>query len=343
VKNQAPDKLRETGGYKNILIIKISALGDVVRSFPAIGYVRRRFPDAHIVMMTGEPYVELFVHCPHIDELIPYRKRRNLEDIGGFIRFALDIRRRRFDLVLNLQNTGRFAKIARFSGASATSAIVPHDPRLDGVGGVLSILKTVGLDPGEPRYEFWLSDDDRSFADSFFRSNDTAAATRFLGINPGVAWKSKQWPLGQYAALAGAAFEEYGTAAVIFGDKSEAGRANEVAAAIKNHTALVAAGKTTIRQAAAVIERCAAFVSNDSGLMHVASMLAVPTVGIFGPTNPDICRPSGRGHAWHYLGLPCAPCYKHECPLGTLDCMRNITPKAVLESLVPMLRPGIQL
>jgi len=326
------------GNIKKILIMKASALGDIVRTFPSVVFLREKFPQAHIAYMVGEPYVELLEPCPHIDEIIPYKKRRNTEDIGGFIRFTRDIRRRRFDLALNLQNTNRFDFIARISGAKLRSRIIELDHPMDGVEGVFEILRTVGLEPGEAKYEFWLSDEDRAFAENFLRENGLSGHRPLLGLNPGVAWPSKLWPLEHFASLADRAQTELGARCVVFGNAAEAVRADKIASLMKTAAPVSAAGKTTIRQAAAIISRCNAFVSNDTGLMHIAAMQRVPTAAVFGPTSPDMHRPSGPGHKWHYLALPCAPCYKFDCPNGMLDCMNKISPDDVFESISALLR-----
>lgn len=317
---------------KSILIIKASALGDIVRAFPAIAYVREEFPDARISLMVGEEYVELVAPCPHVQEIIPYKKRRNTEDVAGFIRFAYGLRKRGFGLALNLQNTKRFDFLAKASGARRRSRIVEDDNPPDGVQGVFNILRTAGLEPGEPKYEFWLTGDDIKFADNFMRENNLENS-RVLGLNPGVAWESKRWPLEHFAALADMAQGELGAKIIFFGNKAEADRAEKISSMMKTARPASAAGKTTIRQAAAIINRCSAFVSNDSGLMHISAMCGVPTVGVFGPTSPVQSGPCGPGHKTRYLALPCAPCYKHSCPIHTHDCLNEIRPSDVFEDV----------
>ena len=204
--------------FEKILIMKVSALGDVVRTFPSVVYLRETFPDAHIAYMVGEPFAELLEPCPHIDEIIRYKKRRNLEDLGGFIRFALDIRKKGFDLALNLQNTGRFDKIAKISGAKVRSRIIDPDHPMDGVEGVFEILRTAGLQPGPAKYEFWLTAEDRAFAEGFLHGFNIDGHKPLIGLNPGVAWQSRRWPLEHFAALADRAQTELGARCVVFGN-----------------------------------------------------------------------------------------------------------------------------
>jgi len=324
---------------KKILIIKTSALGDIVRTFPAIVFVRKRFPNAHIAFMVAEPYVELLEPCPHIDEIIPYKKRRNLEDVTGFLRFAMALRRRRFDMALNLQNTKRFDWLCRVSGAEHRTEMIELDRPMDGVEGVFEVLRTAGLDPQRRIYEFWFSPEDHLFAQHFMMDAELLEHHTIIGINPAGGWATKQWPLSSYIALIDRLSALPDTRFIIFGSGDEHERALEIAAACKPPV-VIASGKTTIRQAARLIRECSVFVSNDSGLMHVAAIQDVPTVAIFGPTNPAYHGPCREGNMVLYKGVDCSPCYKADC---TLDfehnfCINSISADEVFKAVRRVMR-----
>ena len=325
---------------KRILIIKTSALGDIVRTFPSIVYVRKSFPAARISMLVGEPYMEIIEPCPHVDEIIPYKKRRNTEDLAGFIKFGLQMRARKFDLVLNLQNTRRFDYLARLCKPRVRSSMVHFDHPVDGVEGVFEILRTVGLEPQRRYYEFWFAPDDNLFAAHFQMENELLSHHRVVGINPGGMWETKQYPIKSYAALIdkiAAAVKD--ARFIVFGGPDEVERGMELAS-LASHPVIVASGKTTIRQAARLIKDCSVFVSNDSGLMHIAAMLETPTVGIFGPTNPREHGPVGEGHAVVYRGVECSPCYSPECTLDfeQLFCLNSIPLDEVFRSVKKIMR-----
>jgi ADP-heptose:LPS heptosyltransferase len=325
---------------KKILIIKTSALGDIVRTFPAIVFVRKKFPNAHIAFMVAEPFVELLEPCPHIDEIIPYKKRRNLEDVTGFLRFAMSLRRRGFDMALNLQNTRRFDWLARVTGAPFRSEMIELDRPMDGVEGVFEILRTAGLDPQRRIYEFWFSPDDHLFAQHFLMDAEVLGHHTLIGINPAGGWDTKQWPLDNYARLVdklAAALPE--ARFIVFGSPEEAPRALEIASLCRPPV-IIAAGKTTIRQAARLIRECSAFVSNDSGLMHVAAIQDIPTVAIFGPTNPAYHGPCREGNIALYKGVDCSPCYKPECTLDMEHnfCINSITVDEAFKAVRQVMR-----
>lgn len=325
--------------YKNILIIKTSALGDIVRTFPAVIYLRKTFPEAHISYLVAEQFAELIEPCPHINEIIRYKKRKNMEDLGGFIRFGLSLRERGFDLALNLQNTGRFDLLARLSGAKKRSPIVRLERPMDGIEGVFEILRAAGLSPTRKYRDFWFSPDDNLFAQHFLMDNELLGHHRVIGLNPGAGWPTKQWPVEHWAALADRLASVENTRFVVFGSGAELDRALEISSRSSQHIA-IATGKTTIRQAARIIKECSAFISNDSGLMHIADMLDVPTIGLFGPTNPAYHGPTREGNVSVYKGVECAPCYKSECPLDLEKefCIRSISVDEVLKSVKKIMR-----
>lgn len=297
---------------------------------PGVAAVRKRYPRARISWMIASQYVDLIRNCPHIDEIIPYEKRRNFQDIGGFVRVIADIRRRGFDLVINLQNTNRFDLIGRLSGAAKRTPVVEFDTPVSGLKGVFTILGHADVSPDPPPFEMWCEPDDRRFAADFLRSHGIADDARIVGINPGTNWETRQWMVESYAALADMIAENTGAAILIFGDKSERPRAEKIASIMKR-PASVAAGETTYYQAGCLIERCDAFVSNDTSLMHFAGLLGKPCACIFGSTTPALATPPGAGHVCFHTPLDCFPCYKAVCRLSDdpLLCLRSISAETV--------------
>ncbi len=299
---------------KKILIIKISATGDIVLAFPAIISVAKMFPDASVSFMTAEQYVELIEPCPHISEIMPYKKRRNLERFPEFLKFAMGIRARGFDMVLNLQNTKRFDILAKLSGASLTTKIINLDRPIDGVESVFKVLSTAGIEPKRRHYEFWHTDEDRARADGFLSLNGLSPADKIAGLNPGSSWKSKQWPVEKYAELSKRLVEKDGMKVVVFGSAEERSRAERVKA-LAGDGVFINSGESSIREAARIISRCSVFISNDSALMQIAAIQDVPTVGIFGSTNPAYRRPCREGNIAIFHAVDCSPCSSPECNL----------------------------
>lgn len=310
----AGNRIIDKDRINRILFIKTGALGDIVRALPSLSYVARTFPGASISFLIGSEYVNVIEPCPYIKEIIPYKKQNNMQDFVGFVKLMPEIRARKFDLVLNLQNKKRFDVVAKLSGARYSTEVIEVDRPVDGVDGVFQILKTVGLTPRRRRYEFWFTGEDHQFAERFYARNELPQDSPIAGLCPAGGWKTKQWPLENYAALADLITDTYDTKVVVFGSKAERERAERIAELAANEV-IITSGETTVRQAARLIKNCRVFVSNDSGLMHLSAHMGAPTVGIFGGTNPAIHGPVREGNSTVYRGADCSPCNSPECVL----------------------------
>lgn len=297
-----------------ILIIKVGSVGDVVRALPALSSVARIFPKAKIDFMISDRHVNLIEPCPFINEIINYNVEKSSSNHFDFLKFGMMIRKRKYDMVLNLQNTRRFDLLATISGAREKTDLTRHDRPIKGVEAGFKILETVGIKPKRRYSEFWYTEEDHAFAAKFLADCGIKPRTRIAGLCPGGAWVSKQWPLQYYTELANRLYETTGASIIVFGGPGEEARAEEIK---KNALApvYIATGKTTLRQAARIISECSIFVSNDTGLMHIAAHVNVPTVGIFGSTNPNFHGPCGEGNLSVFRGVECSPCYLPECKL----------------------------
>jgi len=313
---------------KRILVIRLDSLSNVVRTFPALATVAKHFPDAEITYLTQEKYLELMEPCPYISNIILY----NNPDTIGFMRLAKSLRKKKFDLVLNLQNTKKFDMLARATGARYRSNIVTPGRPLREIETVYRILETVGISPGKMRFEFWFSVEDREFARVFFHNNGLEESPGPVGLCPGAEWRSKQWQLRKFAEL-GDRLAGPGGKIIIFGTEEEIERAEQIRHMSKSRV-LISTGKTSIREAGCLISKCRVFVSNETGLMHISALLGVPTVGIFGSTNPAYHGPSGFGNMSVYRGVDCSPCNKPDCKLDEdrYYCLNNIDVQEVYDA-----------
>jgi heptosyltransferase-2 len=154
-----------------------------------------------------------------------------------------------------------------------------------------------------------------------------------IAIAPAAAYgPAKEWPLVRYAALIDLLTERVGAECVLVGAPAERDLCAKVAATTQSDT-LIAAGETDIGDLIALLSLCDGFAGNDSGAMHLASALAIPTVGIFGSTNPDRTGPGGPNADVVYHRLECSPCLQRTCKFGHYNCLREIDPPEVARKL----------
>jgi heptosyltransferase-2 len=343
--------VKGTKRAEKILIRGVNWIGDAVITLPAIRAVRKAFPDARISLLVKPWVSSLFKENPYIDEIILYDT--------GRLKLIKDLRERRFDVAILLQNAFDaalitwLARIPRrigyrrdFRGPLLTDAISVGRARekRHQVYYYLDLLEHIGIKAEDAQPYLHLLYEEREKARETLKGafGDDYKAP-IIGINPGATYgPAKRWPAERFAELISRIINELNGRIIIFGSPSEVELANEIvtsASRITHHAShiLNMAGETDLRELAAFISECDAFVTNDSGPMHMASALFVPTVAIFGSTDPATTSPFGEGHMVVTKNLPCSPCLERECPEGHLRCMDEITVNDVFNALKGLL------
>jgi heptosyltransferase I len=326
---------------KNILLIKPSSLGDVVHALPVLNLLRRRFAGAKITWLLSRACAGLLEGHPQLDEIMLFdRKRlgqawRSWRALGELREFARDLRGRRFDLVVDLQGLLRSGWMAWRSGAAARAGFanaregawlfynlrVPIETiEQHAVDRYLHVAEALGCgrEPVESRFHV-TAEDRAAVADMVER------AERYAVVLPGANWSTKRWPAERFAELIALMRGRYGLKAVV------AGAADAVELAPKLGADINLAGRTSLRQLVALLERASLVVANDSGPMHIAAALGRPLVAIFGPTNPVRTGPYGRMDCVVRANVDCAPCYSRKC--SHVNCMQRLEAAEVMKTV----------
>lgn len=350
---------RAAGAPRRVLIIKPSSLGDIVHALPVLHALRQEWPQARISWLIAAPFAPLLEGHPQLDELIIFDRRRygrmlrSPAAIRDFCRFVLDLRARKFDLVIDLQGLFRSGFLAWASGAARrigfaaarelawmfyTHRVRCADERghavtrnLD-VANVAFQLSAAGQELEKtqaPRVPLPLRPADAASA----KRKLDAAASRKLGaysvVLPGARWSSKLWSAAQWCELIDMLHGRGEPPVVLLGAPDDAPLAAAIAAGCRAApTNLV--GRTTLPELVALLAGAAHVYCLDSGPMHIAAALGTPLTAIFGPTDPRRTGPWSDHARVVALPLPCAPCLRRRCPLGHHDCMRTLPPERVL-------------
>ena len=317
-----------------ILIVKPSAIGDVVHALPVLNLLRRRYPEAHIAWLVTPACAGLLDGHPQLDEVIRFDRKRfgrawhNPATAAALAGFHRDLRRHQFDLVIDLQGLFRSGWLSWSTGADVrvgTStdrefgwAFATHVAPVGGrdrhaVDRYLAVAEFLGLGSSPVEFVFPTDDADRAAVAPLL------PAEPFAVFLPATHWPTKRWPVGRFAELVTPLRERFGLAAVVAGGPD----AEPVPGAVS------IAGKTTLRQLVAVLERASLVVANDTGPMHVAAALGRPLVTVFGPTDPGRTGPYGRADSVVRLDIPCSPCFSRSCVHQT--CLRELGVGAVLD------------
>ncbi|MGO8674154.1 MAG: lipopolysaccharide heptosyltransferase II [Capsulimonadaceae bacterium] len=310
---EATDETAETqersGRFQRILIAtKFRFIGDTLLAIPIFRAARRQWPDAHIVLLTGRNARVLLQHNPYLDEVIEFDPYVRDKGHRAFWRLIRRLRRSHFDLCLVLNRSFHSALVPWLSGIGTRSGFesenrgallnrrVAYDRDKSEIACYFDVLRAVApATPLEPGLELWVTPEESTLAcdrlaAAFEGSVHTSSAVCLVGIQPGASQDSKRWPADRFAAVADRLVDANpGARIVLVGGPDEREIAEEMLAACAPATAARLAsfvGACDLRESLAIISHLGLFVGNDTAVMHSAVALRVPTVALFGPTNP---------------------------------------------------------
>lgn len=325
---------------ERILIIKPSSLGDVVHALPVLNLMRRRWPAAHIAWLVSPACAGIVEGLPQLDEVILFERKRfasawrSLRIFGEIIRFAHELRRRDFDLVVDLQGLFRSGLMSWQTGASRrigfanaregawafyTQRVDVPEVQVHAVDRYLKVAAALGCGDSPAEFTFPVYEEHRQQAQSLVEGVGPYAV-----LMPGTNWVTKRWPAEYFEALVGPLRERLGLASLL------AGGPDAVELSAKIPSAVSLAGRTSLPQLVAVLEGASLVIANDSGPMHIAAALGRPLVTMFGPTNPARTGPYGRPDGMVRVEIPCSPCYSRKC--SHISCMKWLMVEDVLSA-----------
>jgi heptosyltransferase-2 len=329
---------------KRILIRATNWVGDAVMTIPALEAVKENFPKASLTVLARPWVIPVFETHPAVDQVIPYSKGLGYyEDLLEFIRIIGILRRSRYDMTILFQNAFEAALLTYLGGikirvgynTDGRGFLLSHPVhrhkkvlKCHQVEYYLSILRGMGWEAKSKDPEIFVAENDRATITRKLLSNGVGEGDFLLGLSPGAVYgPAKRWPADRFAIIGDRAVEQWGAKVVILGSQKEQDICTGVSQAMK-HPALNLCGKTTLGEGMALINRCVFFITNDSGLMHVAAALNVPLLVIFGSTDPVATGPRSQFVKVVRNPVYCAPCLKPKCSIG-YPCLMKIGPDDV--------------
>lgn len=274
-------RLSKSSRVKRVLLVSLSNIGDVILTFPVFDVLRERFPDADISVVVGPKAHGLLQNNPHIYRLFIYNKRALWAEKWHWLQ---DLRAQEFDLVVDLRNS-----FLPFLVKGSVTTWPVWGKRFSGhmKDKHLSRLKSVleNVEPPQNKCAFYISSADEKHARESLQIDGD-----YVVVAPGAADHRKCWPEDRFARVISYLKECHKTRVVIVGDKKDAEIAQRALSGLGSGVVNVAGG-TTLPQLGAILKGARLAVTNDSGIMHMASYLHVPVIALFGPTDPDLYGP----------------------------------------------------
>ena len=202
----------------------------------------------------------------------------------------------------------------------------------------------MGIQAGSKDPQLWLTPEEEKNADQLLDQLGVQRSLSIVILQPGARYWFKAWPLERFAELADRLTSQYGCQVLIGGSHQDIDLAQQIRQMAKS-SPIIMAGRTAIKQFAAIAKKSALFVGSDSGAMHIASAVGTPVVALFGPSNPREWGPRGGSVEVIYKGLDCRACFHPTCQRGEQNCMRLISIDEVMMAvtgLMGLARPAIR-
>lgn len=340
--------------WQNVLLLQTSFLGDTVLTLPLVSELRRRFPVKKLTLLCTPMSRELLQDHPAIDEILVDDKRGADRGVVGLRRKAAALATHGFTVALTPHKSLRsalmlaWAKIPQRIGFRQSRGwflfhhLADRDAARHDVERNLSVLEALGVDVSQcrPALEFPVSAPVQASVDDKLAGLGVTGNRLIIGVNPGSVWPTKRWSPLSFGDLIRKLREQFDCQVLLFGG-AEDGEVAEMVQERCGEAAISLIGRIGLRELGAAIRRCTLFVTNDSGPMHIAVGLGVPTVAIFCATTRELGFYPYTGKAIVVeKALPCRPCASHggrRCPLGTEDCIRQIDADSVLKAVGALL------
>jgi lipopolysaccharide heptosyltransferase I len=345
----------------HILIVKTSAIGDVIHTLPALHSLRRHYPEARIDWLIEEAAADIIAGHPALDRLLLSKRKRWVQalrrgpnrlqawrELWAFIR---ELRATRYDLLIDFQGLlksgmlvaasraarkvgfGRGMEHAECSYIFLNEKVPAVDMNIHAVRRGLMLLEGIGIKTDEVVFDLPLGPEHFRQVESLLRARGIADPSMVVPINPVATWPTKLWDNAGFAQVADWVAGQ-GRQVVFTGGKGDRPVIDAIIARM-HQPAVSLAGETTLKTLAALYRSARLVISTDTGPMHLAAAVGTPVVAVFGSTAPWRTGPYGEGHQVVRLDLPCSPCLKREC--DHRRCMNDLAPELVINALQRLL------
>ena len=338
---------------KNILVVKLSAIGDVIHALPVSYALKEAFPDARVTWVVEPPAYPLLVDNPYIDDIILFEKKK-FKSLGGFLQnigpFKARLQQTHYDAALDLQGLFKSAAIAGLSGAPvrlgtcnmrecsdkvSRPVIGPH-AQGHIVERYLDVVRELGCPVHKVVFPMEISDRDADLAARIMQQAGARMENPYVVLAVGANWPNKRWPTKYFAELSDWLYEKKIIPVIIGGGVVDSQLAAEIDAAAEIPPVNLV-GKTTLKQLAYILKNARLTLGGDTGPVHLSAGLGSPTVMVMGPTDANRNGPYGQLENAIEADRPCKYCWKRACPKG-MDCLARISVADVKTRLQQLLQ-----
>lgn len=353
--------MRDHAVTMKILIVKLSAIGDVIHTLPALTALRRHYPNAQIDWLVESAAADLVQGHAALNRVLIWRRREFVRLLKAgrlpsavrlFSSLLLQLRDTRYDLILDFQALLKsslwifLAKARRKAGFGQgmehseksylflNQRIPAVSMEVHALDRGLTLLQALGIPDMQVLYDLPIGKNDAAAAQELLLENGVQLDQPLVAINPVAKWPTKLWTAKQFEELAERLLEK-GFQVVFTGSREDRALIDEMAGKLGS-SVIRLEGRTSLKVLAAVYRSANVVVSTDTGPMHLAAAVGTPVVALFGPTAPWRTGPYGQGHVVLRAGVSCSPCFSRSCKTAEFEpmaCMNRITVEQVVEAV----------
>lgn len=344
---------------QKILIVKLSAIGDVIQTLPVAEALRKQYPEAHIAWVVEEEAGDLLTGHPTLDRVIVSRRKTwqkrffrsgefwsTLREVGEFIR---DLRKQNYDWVIDTHGLFKSALLVflsrgkrkigyrRSPGIAEEGSYLFTNERYEPLSverhaleRYLDLVARLGVRVDKPELRFSPPADSLRKAESLVLGNGLLSRPLVI-IHPMAKWPTKLWPGEKFAALAESLVKKKGASVIFTGSREDREPVEKIVRRIgPSKNILILTGQTSLKELAGLFSFSDLVVTTDTGPMHLAAAVHAPLIALFGPTAPWRTGPYGDGPVILRQPLGCSPCFRKKC--DSTECMNSLSVEAVLKA-----------
>jgi lipopolysaccharide heptosyltransferase II len=336
-----------------ILVVMKNWLGDLLFQMPALDLIQQRYPEASITCIAPERCREILEAHPAVSDFLSFDEKSTHRSWASRMRFVLELRKRGpwdqgylfhrsrsravFLVLAGVKERIGYGKGRKGFLSRAVEEPVQPMHQLDYF---FNMMKGAGFEPpAEREYRFFYKEADEHAAREILGAHSLEKNAKYICFHLGANWEPKRWPIANFAALAEKIEEKWKLPVVVTGSKNDEPLFEELMSRVRRAKIIPLVGKTRLRVSAAIYKHAACIVTGDSGPMHIASGVGAPVVALFGPTDPKLTGPRGRGESIVLQYIPpgyAVPFFGKDLPED--GWLSHITSEEVLDAIERLLR-----
>ena len=331
---------------KNILVVNVNWVGDVIFSLPIFKALKKSYPDAKIACLAVPRVKEILEGSPYIDEIMIYDEEGIHRTPLSKLALIRTLRQKKFDIAFILHKSltralfaflagipRRVGYDAKGRGFLLTHRVKPISDPVHRSDYYINVIESFGIKVEDRVCEFVVREDSRKIVEELLKKEGVRKDDFLVVISAGGNWDLKRWPKENFALLIDRLADELKAKVAIVGAQKDVALVNSIEEKVRAKP-ITLTGQTNLKELGALLERANLFISADTGPLHLASSVGTNVVGLFGPTRPEMTGPRGKGHAiviQNDVGCNRTPCYHLTCPDNV--CMRSITVEQVIHEI----------